>query len=238
MRYGRLLVNLAITGACLGLIALEIAGPGDSVTARRPVDTFTHVDVKVDDQGVHSPDQKIAAGQVEITLTDARTHTTGALTVTSDPNAFSLHPGTQLTTIRDLTTYRLIASVGAHAMPGTATLAIVMPTLAAPTESAHQVTVNVETSGVDLPHRDARFDAPVAPGANDATSAAVPWTTVASGPARVVIHNHQPGALTCKVNNGTSVTIASGASRSIRATFAPGENFVDCATTKVDLLAL
>src|SRR5436309_12871930 len=85
MRYGRVIVNLVIVGACAGLIALEIAGPGNPAPTGRPTDTFTHLDVKVDDRGVHIPVRNVAAGNVEITLTDARTHKANPLTVTSNP---------------------------------------------------------------------------------------------------------------------------------------------------------
>lgn len=231
MRYGRLVVNLVITGACVGLIALEIAGPSNGKTTRRPIDTFSHVDVRVDDHGVHVPVGNVAAGEVEVTLTDARTHTKSPLLVASEPPGLSLHPGTQLTTLRDLTTYQLTAKP----MTGSGSLTVVMPRLDATREPGNRVTVNVDTNGMNTPYRDTRLESPVAAGATDALNASVPWTTVVAGPGTVVIRNHQPSTLTCSVDGGAATAIPHGATRTIKATFAPGRNLVDCGTTKLEL---
>jgi hypothetical protein len=236
MHYGRLATNLVITGACVALIALEIAGPRDPTPARPPADTFTHIDVRVDDNGVHVPVHNAPAGEVEVTLTDARTKANAALTVTSSPHALRLHAGTQLVTMRDLTTYELRANAGAHAMRGTDWLKIVMPRLDAAREPANRVTVNIDTSGMSTPYRDARFEAPTTNAGPDGPGASIPWTTVGVGSATVVLHNHRTTALKCTVD-GVQTAIPSGATRSVAVTFARGESFVDCGATKLDLEA-
>ncbi len=235
MRYGRLAVNLLVAGACVSLVALEIAGPGNTTSARRPVDTFTHVDVRVDDRGVHVPVHEVAAGEVEVTLTDARTGSKSPLTVISDPHALVLRPGTELTTMRELTTYKLRANAGAHALPGTDSLTVVMPQLGATLEAPGRVTVNIDAAGMNTPYRDERFEAPIAAGSADATSASIPWTTVTPGAATVVLHNHRSTDITCAIANGSSVLVPSGGARSVAVTFVRGDNLIDCGATKLDL---
>jgi hypothetical protein len=237
MRYGRVIVNLVIVGACACLIALEIAGPGNPAPTGRPTDTFTHLDVKVDDRGVHIPVRNVAAGNVEITLTDARTHKANPLTVTSNPRALSLAPGTQLATLRTLTTYQLSAYAAGKKMPGSGAIAVVMPQLGAPREPSDRVTITLDATGMNTPYRDARFDKPLFAGPTNATDAVFAWTAVGAGATRLVIRNHSHRAATCAVDDGAATALPSGASRTVQVALARGDNVVQCGATKLDLVA-
>jgi hypothetical protein len=192
-------VVFAVTLAAF--VVIEVVNPSQSSPAAMPKDTVTHVDVRVGDARVTVTPSNVAAGQVEITVVDERTDKTPPLTVTSAPAPISLAPGTSLWTLRVLRTYALGASAGGtHLASGS--LSIVEPTLRAPREPVHQVTLDLRTDGLSTPKREARLEQPmlayVTPAPQPPDTRA--WTTVAPGDTTIVIHNHASRRATCRLD--------------------------------------
>jgi len=235
VRYGRVIANLGVTAACLLLIALEIMGPGTSGPGAHPVDTFSHLDVRVDDTGPHVSQPQVPAGQVEVTVVDARSNQRAPLSVRSQPAALDLHAGTQLTTIRVLQTSTLHAFAGDDPLNGAAVVTVVPPSLAPSREASNRVTLAVEKTGISARYRDARFEEPVDGRSVPAASDDTPWTRVAPGRVAIVIQNREGASLSCTYDDGSAMSIAPGKTRSAPATLTTGVHKLLCGSWRFDL---
>ena len=204
-------------------VAVEIIGPAAPAPGASPADTFTHVEMVVDDGGLHVAPDSVAAGIVEFEVTDARTDRTRPLRVRSVPPPINLGAGTQRLLLRVLRSYALSAYEGDTQLPGGTFLSIIVPQLAAPREPVHTVTVDVEKGGISTPYRESRFEQPLIPFTDNAPPDSQPWTTVTAGPTKLVVRNKSGEAIRCSVPNGDRVPVVRRNHRStIRVTLSTG----------------
>jgi hypothetical protein len=209
------LVAIGVVGA---FVAIEIVGPATAPQPRRPVDTITHVDVTVDDSGLHIAPTTVPAGLVELTVADHRKDTRPAVQLSSVPKAVSMGPGTQLFTLRVLRNYELAATWGTRRM--SAALTIVVPTLAPSTEvRPDRLSLTLHRHSIMASRRDVRLEQPVEPGFEE-PPASRPWTAVAAGPISVVIRNESGARQSCVL--GGDISVASGHTGTLKVTLPAG----------------
>src|SRR4051812_12646000 len=188
-------------------VAIEIVGPVGPAPGASPSDTFTHVDMLVDDAGLHVAPASAAAGIVEFTVTDKRTDRSRELRVKSVPPALDLGAGTRRHSLRVLRSYALAAYEGDTQLPGATLVSITVPELAAPREPVHRVTLDVQKDGVSTPYRDSRFEQPLHPFTDNALPDNRPWTAVAAGATQLVVRNESGDAIRCSVPGGDHVRV-------------------------------
>ncbi len=209
-RRGRVFDLVAVL--CLAvIIVVQVAARERVENAPAAVarDTFTHVDIVVDDAGLHVTPDSVASGQVEITVVDKRPTPSAALAVRADGGSLDLDVGTQVRALRNVRRYQLRAFVGACRIGATgAVMRVVVPMLAAPREAPHVVTVDVHDAGVSMPYREARLDQPSLAGTDRAVAESQPWTSVAAGDTSIVVRNATGQDLSCTLGSaGNGVVV-------------------------------
>lgn len=199
-------VDIAVSALIVGAIAVIAIDPGSPARASAPVDTFTHVDVSVDDSGLHVTPATVPAGVVDVTVADNRADKSVPFSIQSVPPVSTPYTvGNRMVELRVVQTYAVRAVVAGRTV-GNATLDITVPKLAAPREDAHVVTLDVTRNGVSTPRRESRYEQPVLPFTTNPPPSGRPWTSGAAGVTKVVIRNRAGAPQTCTVD-GTQKTI-------------------------------
>ncbi len=193
--------------AVASFIALEIIGPAAPAPGAPPADTFTHVDMVVDDGGLHVQPRDVPAGEVEVTLVDNRTQKTEALTVKGVQAPFVFSAGTQLRTLRVLRRYDLVPYSGNVQQGAPSDMQIIVPQLASPREPLHTVTLDVRPGGISTPYREARFEQPLFAFGDITPPDTRPWTTVVAGSTALVVRNKTGHSISCAVPSGDRVPV-------------------------------
>jgi hypothetical protein len=216
MRRGRAF-DVVMMLAVAAFVALQIVGPPAPAPAALPGDTFTHVDMVVDEGGLHVTPNEVPAGQVEVSLVDNRADTRAPLTVKGVQAPFVFDVGTQLRTLRNVRRYDLVAYAGNSQHGSSSFVQITVPRLPAPVrpDAAHVVTLDVRDDGIMTPYREARLEQPVKPFVTaDPPPDSRRWTTVAPGDTKVVVRNRTSRPLVCSVSGGDHAAKVGGHRRS------------------------
>ena len=209
----------AITALCVGLIAglvaLAIVGPAPSAPASTPADTFNHVDVNVSDAGFDVTPSTIPAGLVEVAMNDRRADTSHSIIVSSDLG--TLVPGAQVVSWRVLGGHLLTVRDVSGVFTFDREIKIVVPKLAAATEAANRISLDVRAGGMTAPERDVRREQPYLPAfSTSAPPDDRPWTAVASGRYQVALHNGSGSDQQCSIDPVMrKQRLAAGASASV-----------------------
>jgi hypothetical protein len=226
MRVGRIIKGVGAL-ALAGFAFAAFTAPASGAPAREVNDTFTHVDVRVADGGLTVTPSTVPAGLVEITVIDARTDHSSALSVRSVPPPVNAGPGTTLYTLRALRRYALAAFADNRPLSsGNAGLTIVVPDVRAPREEAHVVRVDVRNDAIITPRREMKRQQPFVPFITNPVPADDQlWTKVATGETTVRVHNTTNTTQHCAVNDGTarSVTVKPHSTKVLGAALEPND---------------
>ena len=201
-RAARWAVDAVIVLFLAGLVLLIARNEAPTEPKARPAETFSHVDLVVDDRGVHATPKTVPAGHVEVTMTDQRSDKTHPVSVRSVPPPLGMTVGTKLIALRIAGRgYALTADVNGEPLPEGDSVSVVVPELAAPQEPAHQVTVEVAEDGITTPAREARRGQPLLLTTENEPPMAQPWTTVVPGKTEIVVRNRTGAEQQCSVGD-------------------------------------
>ena len=214
-RASRRAITALFVGLIAGLVALAIVGPTPSAPASTPADTFNHVDVNVSDAGFDVTPSTVPAGLVEVAMNDHRADTTHSIIVSSDLG--TLVPGSQVVSWRVLGSHLLTVRDISGAFVFDRMVKIAVPQLAAATEPANRISLDIRTDGITAPERDVRREQPYLPAfAASAPPNDRPWTAVASGRYQVALHNASGAEQQCSIDPVMrKQRVAAGASASV-----------------------
>jgi hypothetical protein len=222
--------------ALAAFVVLQVVARVNQVSEARASDTFTHVDIVVDDDGVQVTPSEVPAGIVEVGVADKRAKGAGALTVRDEGEGVVFREGTNIHTLRVVRGYDLRAFSGRGEIEGVhGDMRVTVPALTAPREDANVVTVDVRAGGLSTPNRDARLEQPIA-AESDAGGPAEhhPWTTIAPGEIDFVVRNETSGRVGCQIDGVTKLVFVDG-QETLRATLdrdgardTPGSYVLSC----------
>lgn len=212
-------IDAAIALGLAGLVFLVARDPSTPQPDPTPAETFSHVEVTVDDAGVTASPERVDAGHIEFTVVDRRTNQDEKLLIRSEPPGIQTSGGSSLTELRALGHYVLVAEVDEKALQSSSAIDVAVPQLAAPNEPADRVTLDLRDDLLFSPKREARRDMPIpSPAASFKALEHQPWTTVASGPTSIIVRNRTDQSQRCEVA-GESVDVAAGERATLTASF-------------------
>ncbi len=212
-------IDAAIGLGMAGLVLLIAQDPSTPQPDPTPDETFTHVELIVDDSGVTAQPSRADAGQVEFTVVDRRTDKNEPLQIRSEPPAIETNGGSSLTALRTLGHYVLVAEVDDTKLRRTSTLDVRVPVLAAPEEAADRVTLDVRDDVIMATNRETRRGMPIASFTSSFASIEhQPWTAVVAGPAEIVVRNRTSALQACEIDD-EKVDIEPGKRETLRVAF-------------------
>jgi hypothetical protein len=169
----------------------------------------------VSDAGFDITPSTVPAGLVEVAMNDRRADRTHSIIVSSDLG--TLVPGSQVVSWRVLGAHLLTVHDISGAFVFDRMIKIVVPQLAAATEPASRISLDIRAGGIAAPERDVRREQPYLPAfANSAPPDDRPWTAVAPGRYQVALHNASGSEQQCSIDSVIrKQRVAAGATTSV-----------------------